>query len=52
MARAKFTITGDVSEFERVDNLYRSMKREGAKMLKNWVIDMSVEYSEKEGEKE
>lgn len=50
--RATFTITGDVAEFERVDNLYRTMKREGGKMLKNWEINLTVDYSEKEGEKE
>ncbi|MQY79688.1 MAG: hypothetical protein GH151_10925 [Bacteroidetes bacterium] len=51
MPRATFSISGDVTEFERVDNLYRSLKREGKKMLKNWTIDLKVEYSEKEGEK-
>jgi len=52
MPKAKFTITGEIEEFDRVDNLYRSLKREGAKMLKNWTIEVNAEYTEKEGEKE
>ncbi len=52
MPRAKFTITGDIAEFDRVDNLYRSLRREGSKMLKNWTIEVTVDYTEKEGEKE
>lgn len=52
MTKATFTITGDIERFDRVDNLYRSIKREGSKMLKNWTIEVKAEYSEKEGEKE
>jgi len=51
MPKATFTITGEIEEFERVDNLYRSLKREGEKLLKNWEIKLDVEYEEKEGEK-
>lgn len=52
MPKATFTITGEIEEFDRVDNLYRSLKREGAKMLKNWVISVNADYSEVEGEKD
>ncbi len=52
MPKATFTITGEIEEFDRVDNLYRSLKREGAKMLKNRVITVSADYEEKEGERE
>lgn len=51
MPRAKFTIEGEINEFERIDNLYRSLKREGSKMLKNWTIEVTAEYTEIEGEK-
>lgn len=51
MPRAEFKITGEIDEFERVDNLYRVMKREGSKLLTDWLIEMEVKYSEKEGEK-
>ncbi|MBA7544817.1 hypothetical protein ES705_37178 [subsurface metagenome] len=51
MPKATFTISGDIEEFDRVDNLYRSLKREGAKMLKNWKIEVNAEYTEVEGEK-
>lgn len=51
MPTAKFSITGDVEDFERIDNVYRSLKREGGKLLKNWVIDLNVTYEEKQGEK-
>jgi len=52
MPRTKFTITGDIVDFERIDNLYRTLRREGAKLLKNWEMTMESTYSEKEGEKE
>ena len=51
MPKAIFTITGEIEEFDRIDNLYRSLKREGEKLLKNWEISLNVEYTEKEGEK-
>ncbi len=51
-ARATFTIVGDIEEFGRIDNLYRALKREGSKMLKNWEITVEASYEEKEGEKE
>ncbi len=52
MPKATFMITGEIEKFDRVDNLYNSLKREGSKMLKDWTIQVNVEYSEKEGEKE
>ncbi len=52
MPKARFVIEGDIDEFDRIDNLYRSLKREGSKMLKNWIIEVTAEYTEKEGEKE
>lgn len=48
MPKATFTITGDIEEFDRVDNLYRVMKREGIKMLKNWTITIATTFEEKE----
>jgi len=47
-----FTIKGEVEDFTRVDNLYRTLKREGLKLLKNVEINISVEYIEKVGEGE
>ena len=52
MPKATFTITGEIEEFDRIDNLYRSLKREGAKMLSDWEISVSAEYNEKAGERE
>ncbi len=49
--RATFIITGDIEAFDRVDNLFRALKREGAKALKNWEIKIDATYEEKEGEK-
>jgi len=49
--KATFTITGEIDEFERVDNLYKSMKREGIKFFKNWKMSVNVEFIEEEGEK-
>jgi len=50
MPKSTFVITGDVADFTRLDNLYKSLKREGEKLLKNWNIEVKVEYTEKEGE--
>ena len=51
MPKATFTITGEIEEFDRLDNLYRSLKREGSKLLKNWKITVAADYEEIQGEK-
>jgi len=48
MPKASFKMTGDIDEFERVDNLHRVMKREGSKLLKNWKIEVEVLFAEDE----
>lgn len=50
MARATFTIIGEIGEFDRIDNLYRALKREGQKALTNWEIRVQAEYVETEAE--
>ena len=47
--KATFKISGDIKDFAQIDNLYRSMKREGIKLLKNWVVEVSVIHTEEEG---
>ena len=49
---AMFKITGDIEDFDRMDNLYKVLKREGVKLLKNWKIEIEASYSETKGEKE
>lgn len=44
-------IRGNVEDFTRLDNIYKSLKRESEKLLKAWSMDIEVKYSEKEGEK-
>lgn len=51
MPEATFIIRGSIADFTRLDNLYKSLKREGDKLLENWTIDVEVKYSEKKGEK-
>jgi len=51
MPKTTFKITGDIEAFDRIDNFYKSMKREAIKMLKNWEIVVDAEYVEKQGEK-
>jgi len=51
MPEAQFIINGKIEDFTRLDNLYKSLKREGEKLLTNWTIDVEVKYSEKQGEK-
>lgn len=47
---AKFVIEGEIEDFPRIDNLYRSLKREGARLLKNWTITVDAKYIEKQGD--
>jgi len=49
---ASFKITGEIDDFDRMDNVFRSLKREGEKLLKNWKIEIDASYSESQGEKE
>lgn len=51
MPECTFTLIGDVADFTRVDNVYKSLKREAVKGLKGWTITVEVKYTEKEGEK-
>lgn len=46
MPQATFKITGEIAEFDRVDNLYRVMKKEGEKLLTNWVIEVEASFKE------
>lgn len=41
-------LTGKIADFARIDNVYTSLKREGAKLLKDWKIDIDVKFSETE----
>ena len=52
MPQATFNITGEIEDFTRLDNLYRSLIRESDKLLSEWEIKIAVAYSEKQGEKE
>lgn len=49
MPQAKITVSGDIGDFARIDNLYNSLKRESSKMLKSWTIEVDVKFSEQEG---
>lgn len=51
MPEATFNIKGEIEDFTRLDNLYKSLKREAEKLLSSWTIDIKVEYTEKKGEK-
>jgi len=42
------TLTGKISDFSRIDNVYTTLKREGAKLLKNWDLKIHVTYEESE----
>lgn len=39
-------LTGKITDFARIDNVYVTLKREGSKLLKDWKIDIDVKYSE------
>ncbi|MBA7608308.1 hypothetical protein ES703_15485 [subsurface metagenome] len=50
MPEAIFTIKGKIVDFTRLDNLYKSLKREAEKLLTDWEMNVEVKYSEKKGE--
>ncbi len=52
MPKAVFTIEGTIEDFARVDNLYKNLKREGDKLLKDWKIKFDIEYEETQGKGE
>ena len=52
MPQAVITISGNIEDFTRLDNVYRSLKREAKKLLGKWKLEVSVTYEEKQGEKE
>ncbi len=51
MPEATFTIKGSIGDFTRLDNLYKSLKRESEKLLSEWTMNIAVTYEEKKGEK-
>jgi len=46
MPKAEFIISGEIDDFSRIDNVYNTLKREGAKLFVNWEIKVTAEYSE------
>lgn len=41
-------LTGTITDFARIDNVYTTLKREGSKLLKDWRIDITATYNETE----
>jgi len=52
MPKATFTVEGEIEDFTRIDNIYRVLKREAAKLLKNWKLNFDIKFEESEGEGE
>jgi len=52
MPKSTFTITGDIKDFSRVDNVYAALKREVSKALKNWSMKIDISHEESQGEGE
>ena len=48
MPQCTFQIVGDIAAFDKVDDVYKVLKRDGAKLLTNWTLTVSVEFTEKE----
>ena len=45
----KFTITGKIIAFDRIDNALNSMRTQVEKLLKDWSIQIEVNYTEQQG---
>ena len=52
MPECTFTITGNIKDFTRLDNIYKAFIREADKGLSSWIMSAAVKYSEKQGEVE
>ena len=52
MPQVKITVTGNIKDFDRLDNVYRTFKRETDQALDDWVLQIDVDYTEKKGEGE
>jgi len=50
MPQCKFTITGNIKDFTRLDNIYKALLREASKLLTGWEMSAIVNYSEKQDE--
>lgn len=46
MPKCSFIMSGEINDFSRIDNVYATLKREGAKLLKDWKLDVTAEFSE------
>jgi len=50
--QAIIKISGTIDDFTRMDNVYRSLKREAGKLLTGWKLEIEVKYEETQGQKE
>ncbi len=46
MPQCNITITGDIKDFTRADNLYTVLKREVEKFLTSWKIEVDIKFME------
>jgi len=49
MPELMFKITGTIKDFNRVDNAFAAIRTQTVKLLTDWAITLSVEYTEKQG---
>lgn len=40
------TLKGKIADFDRLDNVYRSIKREAEKLLSDWELEIEMNYRE------
>ncbi len=46
MPKAIFTMSGEIAAFDRIDDVYKALKREGSKLLLDWEITVTAEFKE------
>lgn len=49
MPDCTFKISGTIKDFNRVDDAFKAIKTQTVKLLTDWNITLSVEYTEKAG---
>ena len=40
------TLKGSIADFDRLDNIYRTLKREAPKLLSNYTLEIVMSYKE------
>jgi hypothetical protein len=49
MVNCTFKIKGEIKDFNRIDNVYASLKKQTQQLLEGWEIEIDVNFVERAG---